>query len=122
METCPASGNAPSVYLIEEATGSSPVAPIINQGDHPTVGRCKHPFPTSATTPAPTMFPRLLMEAVLLCFCASVLLPDLTISNSRTTLERKGFRGHPVLCRLDLTDKSSLSLAYIWMDRRGHYG
>jgi hypothetical protein len=31
METCPASGNAPSVYLIEEVTGSSPVAPIINQ-------------------------------------------------------------------------------------------
>ena len=30
METCPASGNAPSVYLIEEATGSSPVAPTIH--------------------------------------------------------------------------------------------
>lgn len=27
METCPASGNAPSVYLIEEVTGSIPVAP-----------------------------------------------------------------------------------------------
>jgi hypothetical protein len=30
METCLETGNAPSVYLIEEATGSSPVAPIIN--------------------------------------------------------------------------------------------
>ena len=28
METCLETGNAPSVYLIEEATGSSPVAPI----------------------------------------------------------------------------------------------
>jgi len=28
METCLETGNAPSVYLIEEATGSKPVAPI----------------------------------------------------------------------------------------------
>jgi len=29
METCLETGNAPSVYLIEEATGSKPVAPIL---------------------------------------------------------------------------------------------
>ena len=36
METCLETGNAPSVYLIEEATGSIPVAPtLISLGDAP---------------------------------------------------------------------------------------
>jgi hypothetical protein len=46
METCLETGNAPSVYLIEEVTGSIPVAPIILSCFHrKTKGRRKRPRP-----------------------------------------------------------------------------